>query len=42
MKKSFIYGVAVEGNTFAEPLACTDSLMNVIAERLPKPANPTA
>ena len=31
-----------EGNTFADPLACTDSLMNVIAERLPKRANPTA
>lgn len=34
--------VAVENGLFADPLKCTDSLMNVIAERLPKPANPTA
>ena len=27
---------------FADPLKCTDSLMNVISERLPKMANPTA
>ena len=31
-----------EGNVFADPVACTDSLMNVIKERLPKAANPTA
>ncbi|MDO5491466.1 MAG: FAD-dependent oxidoreductase [Bacillota bacterium] len=30
-----------EGEVFADPITCTDSLMNVIAERLPKPANPT-
>ena len=42
IKPAEITLAAVEGNTFAEPLACTDSLMNVIAERLPKPANPTA
>lgn len=34
--------VVVEGNTFGDKLACTDSLMNCIASRLPKPANPTA
>ncbi len=34
--------VAAEGSVFADPLKCTDSLMNVIAERLPKQANPTA
>ena len=34
--------VAVEDGKLAEPLKCTDSLMNVIAERLPKAANPTA
>lgn len=33
--------VAVKDGAFADPLACTDSLMNVIAERLPKMANPT-
>lgn len=27
---------------FADPIKCTDSLMNVIMERLPEPANPTA
>ncbi|MBQ3322245.1 MAG: FAD-dependent oxidoreductase [Firmicutes bacterium] len=32
---------AVEGNVFGDKLECTDSLMNVIAERLPKMANPT-
>ena len=26
---------------FADPVKCTDSLMNVIAERLPKPVSPT-
>jgi formate dehydrogenase major subunit len=31
-----------EGDKFADPIHCTDSLMNVIAERLPKAANPTA
>lgn len=34
--------VAVADGKFVEPLACTDSLMNVIAGRLPKMANPTA
>lgn len=35
--------LAVVGDAkFADPIKCTDSLMNVIAERLPKPANPTA
>ena len=35
--------LAVIGDAkFADPIKCTDSLMNVIAERLPKPANPTA
>lgn len=34
--------VAVADGKLAEPLKCTDSLMNVIAERLPKAANPTA
>ena len=33
--------VAVEGNDFADPIKCTDSLMNTITERLPKPVNPT-
>ena len=33
---------AVADGKFADPVKCTDSLMNVIAERLPKPANPTA
>jgi len=31
----------VEGNVFGDKIECTDSLMNVIAERLPKMANPT-
>ena len=30
-----------EGDVFGDRLACTDSLMNVISERLPKMANPT-
>ena len=35
--------LAVIGDAkFADPIKCTDSLMNVIVERLPKPANPTA
>ena len=34
--------VAVADGKFADPVKCTDSLMNVISERLPKPANPTA
>ena len=34
--------VAVVDGKFADPIKCTDSLMNVIAERIPKPANPTA
>ncbi|MDO4745206.1 MAG: molybdopterin-dependent oxidoreductase, partial [Bacillota bacterium] len=34
--------VPVADGAFVDPLKCTDSLMNVIAERLPKPANPTA
>ncbi|MFQ8602953.1 MAG: FAD-dependent oxidoreductase, partial [Anaerovoracaceae bacterium] len=34
--------VAVKDGEFADKLNCTDSLMNVICERLPKPANPTA
>ena len=34
--------VAVADGKFADPIKCTASLMNVIAERLPKPANPTA
>ena len=33
--------VSVGADKFADPLKCTDSLMNVIAQRLPKPANPT-
>ncbi len=33
--------VAIGDAKFADPIKCTDSLMNVIAERLPKPANPT-
>lgn len=31
----------VEGDKFADPIKCTDSLMNVIAERLPKMVSPT-
>ena len=31
----------VDGTIFGKKLECTDSLMNVIAERLPKMANPT-
>lgn len=34
--------VAVDDGRFADPVKCTDSLMNVIVERLPKAANPTA
>jgi formate dehydrogenase major subunit len=34
--------VVVGDAKFADPIKCTDSLMNVISERLPKPANPTA
>lgn len=34
--------VAVEDGAFADPLACTDSLMNVITERIPKPVDPRA
>ena len=34
--------VVVEDGKFADPIKCTDSLMNVIMERLPKPADPTA
>lgn len=34
--------VAAGEGVFADPVKCTDSLMNVIAERLPKAANPTA
>lgn len=34
--------VPVGEGKFADPIKCTDSLMNVIVERLPKPANPTA
>ncbi len=34
--------VPVEGNVFLDQLACTDSLMNVIAERLPAMAEATA
>ena len=34
--------VPVGDGAFADPIKCTDSLMNIIAERLPKPANPTA
>ena len=34
--------VPVADGRFADPLKCTDSLMNVIAERLPKIAKPTA
>ena len=34
--------IAVADGKFADPIKCTDSLMNVIAERLPRPANPTA
>ena len=33
--------MTVEGDVFGDQLACTDSLMNVIAERLPKMANAT-
>ena len=31
-----------EGDVFGDKLACTDSLMNAIAERLPVMADPTA
>lgn len=31
----------VDGDVFGDKLECTDSLMNAIAERLPKAANPT-
>lgn len=34
--------IPVADAAFADPLKCTDSLMNVIAERLPEPASPTA
>ncbi|MFR4406183.1 MAG: FAD-dependent oxidoreductase [Anaerovoracaceae bacterium] len=34
--------VAAADDKFADPIKCTDSLMNVIKERIPKPANPTA
>ena len=34
--------VAAEGDVFGDKLACTDSLMNAIAERLPVMADPTA
>ena len=34
--------VAVENGKLKDVLPTTDSLMQVIAERLPKPANPTA
>lgn len=34
--------VTVGDDKFAEPIKCTDSLMNVIKERIPKPVNPTA
>ena len=34
--------VAAEGDVFGDKLACTDSLMNAIAERLPVMAEPTA
>ncbi len=33
--------IAIEGSVFGDKLECTDSLMNAIAERLPKMANPT-
>ncbi len=33
--------VVVDGDKFADPIKCTDSLMNVIAERLPKMVSPT-
>ena len=32
---------ASAGALFADPLKCTDSLMNVIDERLPEPVSPT-
>ena len=34
--------VPVANGAFADPLKCTDSLMNVIKERIPAPADPTA
>lgn len=34
--------VPVGNGVFADPLKCTDSLMNVIVERIPEPADPTA
>lgn len=34
--------VAAADDKFSDPIKCTDSLMNVIKERIPKPANPTA
>lgn len=34
--------VAVSGDVFGDKLACTDSLMNAIAERIPVAADPTA
>ena len=34
--------VAAGEGRFADPVKCTDSLMNVITERLPKAADPTA
>lgn len=34
--------VAVAGGAMVDELPCTDSLMQMIADRLPKPANPTA
>ena len=34
--------VKVADGPFVDPVKCTDSLMNVIMERLPKPADPTA
>ena len=33
--------VAVGDSKFADPIACTDSLMNTISERLPKAVSPT-
>lgn len=34
--------VAVADGPVVEELPCTDSLMQIITQRLPKPANPTA
>ena len=34
--------VAVADGPVVEELPCTDSLMQIIMQRLPKPANPTA